>query len=54
MSNSRSHPTVERRDTPEVSCTSTGVKRVFTEVDGGTDCWLAVDPETCVPEAEWR
>lgn len=54
MSESQDEPTVERTDTPEISHADTGVKRVFTEVDGGTDCWLAADPEACVPEEEWR
>jgi len=54
MSDSRHEPTAERTDTPELSHASTGVKLVFTEVNGNTDCWLAVDPGTCVPEDEWR
>ena len=54
MSKAQDESTVERTETPKLSHASTGVKLVFTEVDGTTNCWLAADPGVCVSEGEWR
>lgn len=54
MDERHTHSTDGEQSTPAIAQHSTGVKRVFTEVDGSVDCWLAVDPEACVPADEWR